>query len=57
MRTEMLAAVGVADTNDLYAAVPTRLQLSRPLTLPGPVKSEYELTRHVKRLLRSESEL
>jgi glycine dehydrogenase subunit 1 len=50
-RAEMLAAVGVADIDDLYEAVPDRLRLSRPLRLPGPVKSEYELTRHIKRLL------
>ena len=50
-QAEMLAAIGISSVNELYEAVPERLRLTKPLQLPGPIESEYELTRHVKGLL------
>jgi glycine dehydrogenase subunit 1 len=47
----MLAEIGVDSIEELYAAVPERLRLSRRLDLPGPIGSEYDLTRHIKGLL------
>jgi glycine dehydrogenase subunit 1 len=47
----MLDAVGVAAVDDLYAEIPSRLRLDRPLDLPPPLTSEAELVRHVEGLL------
>ncbi|MGV1047927.1 MAG: aminomethyl-transferring glycine dehydrogenase subunit GcvPA [Solirubrobacterales bacterium] len=43
----MLDAVGVADVDELYAAIPERLRLRRPLELPPAVPSEAELQREL----------
>jgi glycine dehydrogenase subunit 1 len=45
-REGMLEALGLGDVSDLYAAVPERLRLSRPLDLPAPLTSEHDLARH-----------
>lgn len=42
----MLAAIGVADTDALFADIPAEVRLDRPLQLP-PAMSEYELLRHL----------
>jgi glycine dehydrogenase subunit 1 len=47
----MLAEVGVRDAEELYAAIPERLRLARPLELPPPLRSEAALRRHVAGLL------
>jgi glycine dehydrogenase subunit 1 len=51
-RRVMLDAIGVGDVDELYREVPARLRLDRPLDLPDPLVSEYELKRHVGDLLR-----
>jgi glycine dehydrogenase subunit 1 len=51
VRSEMLAAIGVASIDDLYADIPPSLRLGRPLDLPAPLRSEAELARHVEGLL------
>lgn len=51
IKAEMLAEIGVRDADELYAAIPERLRLSRPLDLPAPLKSEAALRRHVEGLL------
>jgi glycine dehydrogenase subunit 1 len=45
----MLAAVGVADVDELFEAVPADLKLARPLDVPGPL-SEPELASHMAEL-------
>jgi glycine dehydrogenase subunit 1 len=42
----MLDALELADVSELYAAVPERLRLSRPLDLPAPARAEGDLARH-----------
>ena len=51
VRASMLAAIGAADIEELYAEIPERLRLRRPLDLPPPLRSEAELVRHVEGLL------
>jgi glycine dehydrogenase subunit 1 len=47
----MLAEIGAADVEELYASIPDRLRLRRPLDLPAPLTSEAALVRHVEGLL------
>lgn len=51
IKAEMLAEVGVRDADELYAAIPKRLRLARPLELPPALRSEAALRRHVEGLL------
>ncbi len=51
VRSEMLAAIGAASIDDLYADIPPSLRLGRPLDLPPALRSEAELARHVEGLL------
>lgn len=51
IRDGMLADVGAATTDELYAVIPEAIRLGRPLSLPGPQLSEYDLRRHVEDLL------
>ncbi len=47
----MLEAVGAGSIDELYAEIPARLRLDRPLDLPTPFTSEAELVRHVGGLI------
>lgn len=51
IKAEMLSEVGVRDADELYAAIPERLRLARPLELPPALRSEAALRRHVEALL------
>jgi glycine dehydrogenase subunit 1 len=51
VRSEMLAVIGAASIDELYADIPASLRLGRPLALPAPLRSEAELARHVEGLL------
>ncbi|GHH67156.1 putative glycine dehydrogenase (decarboxylating) subunit 1 [Streptosporangium violaceochromogenes] len=51
VRAEMLAAIGAESVEDFYADIPAELRLDRPLNLPEPMASEYELVRHMRGLL------
>jgi len=51
VRSEMLATIGAASIDELYADIPPSLRLGRPLDLPAPLRSEAELDRHVESLL------
>jgi glycine dehydrogenase subunit 1 len=52
----MLDVIGVKDVEELYASIPQRLRVPGLLNLPEPLRSEYELRRHVAGLLdRNES--
>jgi glycine dehydrogenase subunit 1 len=46
---EMLAAIGAASLDELFAPIPEELQLKRPLNLP-PAMSELELDQHLRQL-------
>src|SRR5688572_20510147 len=46
---EMLKAIGAASIDELFAAVPDDLRLSRPLNVP-PALCEMELDRHMRSL-------
>ncbi len=48
-RQAMLAAIGVAATEDLFADIPAGLRLDRPLALPAAL-AEQELARHLRDL-------
>ena len=51
VRAAMLAAIGAASVEELYADIPESLRLRRPLDLPAALGSEAELVRHVEGLL------
>jgi glycine dehydrogenase subunit 1 len=48
-RAAMLAKIGVASVEDLFAPIPPELRLGRPLDIPAGM-SEMELTRHMRAL-------
>ncbi len=48
----MLERTGVKGVEELYAAIPKKLRLKRPLKLPKPFLSELELQRHVSGILK-----
>lgn len=50
-RAAMLARIGVADIDELYAAIPPELRVQGRLELPAALPSEYELERHISELL------
>jgi glycine dehydrogenase subunit 1 len=51
IKDEMLSAVGVGSSDELYEVIPESLRLGRLLDLPEPYPSEYDLRRHVAELL------
>lgn len=51
VRDAMLAAIGAADIDELYADIPADLRLQRPMELPAPLRSEAALVRHVDGIL------
>ena len=50
-RTEMLAAVGAATTDELYDVIPPALRLGRLLDMQPAQLSEYDLRRQIEELL------
>ena len=48
-QSQMLAAIGLDNLEELFASVPADLRLSEPLALP-PALTELELSQHVTRL-------
>jgi glycine dehydrogenase subunit 1 len=50
----MLDAIGIANLDELFAAIPAELRLDRPLAIP-PALSEMELTAHLATLARKNS--
>jgi glycine dehydrogenase subunit 1 len=51
IKRAMLDAVGVSSVDELYGSIPERLRFPRLLDLPEPLRSEYELRRHVDGIL------
>ncbi len=48
-KREMLARIGIASTEELFACLPPAVRLDRPLNLPAAL-SEPELVRHMEKL-------
>src|SRR5579871_3673980 len=55
VRESMLRYLGIADEEELYAAIPERLRFQQRLDLPPRLASEHELVRHVRALLARNS--
>jgi glycine dehydrogenase subunit 1 len=51
VRSRMLDEVGVDSIEELFAAIPAELRMSRPLQMPPPLRAEADLTRHVEGIL------
>lgn len=51
IKAELLEAVEAGSVEELYAEIPERLRLGRPLELPAALVSESELVRHVGGLI------
>jgi glycine cleavage system P protein (glycine dehydrogenase) subunit 1 len=51
IKRAMLDAVGVDSADELYGSIPERLRYPGLLDLPQPLRSEYELRRHVTAVL------
>jgi len=51
VKAQMLRELGAESMEEFYADIPQELRLQRPLDLPPPLLSEYELRRHVQGLL------
>src|SRR2546430_1560489 len=51
IKRAMLDAIGVESVEELYGSIPERLRVSGLLDLPEPLRSEYELRRHVSGVL------
>ena len=51
VKDEMLKAVGAENIEEFFADIPDSLRLKEGLDLPDPLLSEYDLVRHVERLL------
>jgi glycine dehydrogenase subunit 1 len=51
-KREMLKTIGVKSVEEIFAVIPERIRFAGKLNLPHP-KSEYEVRRHVERLLSS----
>ncbi|RDD53095.1 MAG: aminomethyl-transferring glycine dehydrogenase subunit GcvPA [Candidatus Korarchaeota archaeon NZ13-K] len=52
VKREMLSYIGVDSIDDLYAGIPEEIRFKGRMNLPEPMRSEYELVRHVKGILR-----
>ncbi len=50
-KEEMLRTIGIQDIDSLFSAIPSELKLNRLLNLPEPYQSEYELQKHVTKIL------
>lgn len=55
VRQAMLEAIGASSVDELYGSIPARLRVPGLLDLPDPLRSEYELRRHVSGVLDANS--
>lgn len=51
VKREMLSYIGVSSIDELYASIPEELRFKGRMNLPEPLRSEYELVRHMRNLL------
>ncbi|CAK7031076.1 glycine dehydrogenase (aminomethyl-transferring) [Tissierella sp. P1] len=52
VQQEMLEEIGLKSLDDLHVEIPEELKLKRPLNLPKPFESEYELKRAIDKVLK-----
>ena len=51
IKAKMLEEIGVKDIDELYEDIPENLRFKGEMNLPKPFPSEYELKRHVEKIL------
>lgn len=51
VQKKMLKEIGLKDLKDLHEGIPEDLKLKKKMNLPNPLKSEYELKRHIEEVL------
>ncbi|MFC1564995.1 aminomethyl-transferring glycine dehydrogenase, partial [candidate division KSB1 bacterium] len=51
VRAKMLKEIGVSDVDELYEDIPEELRFKGKMDLPEPLLSEYELKKHVEKVL------
>lgn len=52
IQNEMLKEIGLNSLEDLHREIPEELKLDRPMNLPKPYGSEYELKRAISKLMK-----
>lgn len=55
VRNSMMDTIGIRSIDELYEDIPAAVKYKRPLELPTPMLSEYELKRHVEEILSKNS--
>ncbi|MGE5591293.1 MAG: aminomethyl-transferring glycine dehydrogenase subunit GcvPA [Bacillota bacterium] len=55
-RQQMLAAIGIRSTDELFADIPAAVRLNRPLDLP-PAMTEMELANHMRELAEQNADV
>ncbi len=55
VQQQMLAELGLESLEDLHAEVPEAIKLKANMNLPRPISSEFELRKHVEKLLAKNS--
>lgn len=51
VKREMLSYIGVSSIEELYASIPEEIRFKGRMNLPEPLRSEYELYRHMREIL------
>ncbi|MFW9991363.1 MAG: aminomethyl-transferring glycine dehydrogenase subunit GcvPA [Candidatus Odinarchaeota archaeon] len=51
IKAEMLEEIGAKDIDELYEEIPSNLRFKGEMYLPDPLLSEYDLKRHVEKIL------
>lgn len=51
IKNEMMREVGINDIEELYCEIPDHLRFKGELNLPEPIPSEYELKKHLEKIL------
>ncbi|HKL10739.1 MAG TPA: aminomethyl-transferring glycine dehydrogenase, partial [Clostridia bacterium] len=52
VQNEMLKEIGLDNLEELHAEIPEEIKLKKNMDLPKPIVSEYELERHVKKIIK-----
>ena len=55
IKEEMIREIGIEDLDDLYADIPEKCRLKKPLNLPEKGLSEFNVKKHVENLLSRNS--
>jgi len=51
IKEQMLSEIGLESVEDIFGAIPDHLRFKGKMNIPGPIMSEYQLRRHVERIL------